>query len=413
TEIVKIRKLCTGCGACYQACPSAAVTMSEDPEGFLFPEISQEKCTDCGLCVRLCPVNKALEEREDSLAVGSAKESTNVYACFAKDDSLRLKSSSGGMFSLLAQSLSQGPVEKDRTKTRIIFGAEFDESFNVRHGYVSDISELDRLRRSKYVQSDTGETFKAAKSFLSENVHVLYCGTPCQIAGLKAYLGKDYRNLITCDIACHGVPSPKVWRMFLEYIKAAYGSDITSISFRNKELGWKHNRMVIEFENGRRYSGTTSDETFFMGFGKSLFNRRSCHNCCFRVDNSKADLTLADFWGIEALMDDSFNDDRGVSCVLTHTHIGEIALDHIRDSVIIRKCQPADAVRGNPRLVSSIPEPAGRSAFFADMAAGYDFNALRKKYMDNFSPKFRLKRLVQKVLKPETLNSLRKILGKS
>ncbi len=411
-EIIKDRRLCTGCSACSQACPSTAIYMEEDAEGFLFPRIDAEKCTDCGLCVRLCPVNKAIGRKTDGTSGVDADTripavsgmDMRVFACYSKDDDIRSKSSSGGVFTMLAHSLPESG--------RVIFGAEFDEFFNVKHGYIEDLSDLDRLRRSKYVQSDTGDTFSKTKSLLEEGRHVLYCGTPCQIAGLKAFLGRDYPCLLTCDLACHGVPSPKVWRMYLGYIKKKYSSEITAISFRDKSKGWKNNRMLIDLANGKQHSGATNYEIFFIGFGKSIFNRSSCYKCSFRLKNSKADITLADFWGVEKLNDARFKDDKGISCIITHTSAGDAAMTKIGDSLVIQERLMDEAVRDNPRLVSSCPEPEGRKSFFKDLDSGYDFDMLRRKYMDNFSLKFRLKRLIKSVVTPETVTRLRKLAGR-
>lgn len=390
-------RLCTGCSACGQICPQGAIRMNGNEEGFLYPEIDGSLCNDCGFCAGTCPVNRACK------AAGQASVSTpgsiehKVYACYSKDPDVRSKSSSGGVFTQLAlHTLS---------KNGVVFGAGFDEAFRVTHKSVDNMDGLDDLRRSKYVQSNPASTFREARAYLREGRSVLYCGTPCQIAGLKAFLGKDYDSLLTCDLACHGVPSPKVWGMFLDFLKQKFKSDIRSVSFRDKSTGWNNSSMVVGFENGNRYSDPVKKEIFFIGFGKSIFNRRSCYDCKFRIDTTKADITLADFWGIDRQggskngnQNDGYRDNMGVSLIITHTAAGERAMSEISGSIRMEQRDLEEAVRYNPRLVSSITEPVGRRSFFADLASGQDFDRLRRKYMDNFSLKYRAKILAKRIL---------------
>lgn len=392
-EIVSDSRTCTGCAACSQICPQAAITMKENKEGFLYPFINGEICNECGLCKRICPVNQMLEKERDSDvvcdAIGKAPDK-KAFACFVLDDESRTKSSSGGIFSGLAIKA----LEKDG----VVFGAGFDEKFGVRHSFVEDIENLDGLRRSKYVQSDIANTFREAKAFLDKGRHVLFCGTPCQVAGLKSYLGKAYKRLIACDLACFGVPSPRVWRMYLDYLETKQGSRIDSISFRDKSGGWKDYCMNIGFKNGERYLVPAKRELYFIGFGKNILSRSSCFDCKFRVRNSSADITLADFWGIEKMGGIIEDDNRGVSLAIAHNTAGETALNEITAGVSISQCDINEAIKYNPRLVSSAVEPAGRKPFFADMASGYDFDRLRRKYMDNVSVKYKIKCMLKSIL---------------
>lgn len=374
-------RLCTGCACCSQICPMGAIEMTPNDEGFLHPHIIADLCNNCKKCVRTCPAN------ED---VSFPKQQHNAYAGYSKDDDIRLGSSSGGVFTLLAQDILG--------KNGVVFAAGFDSEFNVRHMSIEDKKYLDNLRRSKYVQSDTGITFGEAKAFLKEGREVLYCGTPCQIAGLKAFLNSEYENLLTCDLACSGVPSPKVWRMYIDFMNGRYKSKAASISFRDKSNGWSRYNMKIEFENGKQYIDKARREIFFIGFGKSIFIRRSCFYCLFRLQNTKADVTLADFWGIGKLKDDNFADDKGVSLIIVNTEKGEKALSLIEDKMVL-KPKPLDiALKYNPRLVSSVTEPESRKSFFDDMRAGIEFDSLRRKYMDNFSIKYRVKAALRRAL---------------
>lgn len=420
-------RLCTGCGACFQICPQSAISMVANEEGFLYPHINEALCNDCGLCSRTCPVNgvaqvietadvefmsavedvESLQEDTESSdvrrltetvkAAGTAESAAirsavwhKPYACYAKDNDVRAKSSSGGVFTVLALSVL--------LENGVIFGAGFDSDFRVRHSFVDNEQNLDGLRRSKYVQSDTETTFCEVRAFLKEGRRVLYCGTPCQIAGLKAYLNRDDPKLLTCDLACHGVPSPRVWSMYLDYISDKYHNTIKDISFRDKSAGWNDSSMRIDFEDGSRYMDMVKRETFFLGFGKSIFSRKSCFDCQFRINHTKADITLADFWGIDRQEDKEYTDNKGVSLVIVHTAAGEEALSQVAEQMFMKERSLGEAVRYNPRLVSSVKEPAGRSRFFNDIHAGYSFDRLRKKYMDNDSIRYRAKCLLKKIL---------------
>lgn len=401
-EIANNPLQCTGCGACAQVCPSGAIKMDADSEGFAYPAIDGVRCSDCGLCRKICPVNNtgSIEISSDISLIMCNK---SFFGCRAMDEETRERSSSGGVFTLLAkQVLSEGGA---------VFGAVFDESFRIRHAYIESISGLDGLRRSKYVQSDTAETFKEAEKFLMDGRKVLYCGTPCQIAGLKAYLRKEYDGLLTCDLACSGVPSPKVWQMYLDCLRKEYKSEIASISFRDKKSGWSRYNMDIRFADGSSYTVMAKKETFFIGFGKNIFNRKCCFDCKFRIQNTKADITLADFWGIEKLRDNDFSDDRGVSLAITHTYAGNAAIDAIKSQMLIKTADSEIALAGNPRLLSSCSEPAGRAAFFKDMDSGSTFEMLRKKYMDNTSFKYRLKCLIKGLLPAGSIDRLRAMLA--
>lgn len=382
TQIICEERLCTGCGACSQICPQSAISMTANEEGFLYPRIDEALCNDCGLCRRTCPVNQA--------AQAALAAQHKVYACYSKEEDVRAKSSSGGVFTELALSVLR--------ENGVVFGAGFDGDFRVRHFYIDNEQDLDGLRRSKYVQSDTETTFCEVRTFLKEGRRVLYCGTPCQIAGLKAYLNREHPNLLTCDLACHGVPSPKVWSMYLDYIRNKYHNKIKDVSFRDKSTGWNDSSMRIDFEDERRYMDRVKRETFFMGFGKSVFNRKSCFDCRFRIDHTKADITLADFWGIDRKEDKEYSDNKGVSLVIVHTAAGDKALSRIADQLFMKERSLDEAVRYNPRLVSSVKEPAGRSIFFIDMQSGYSFDRLRRKYMDNDSIRYRVKCLLKKIL---------------
>lgn len=325
---------CCGCGACEQICPKKCIVLSEDQEGFLYPNVDNDICIDCGLCEKACPViNKGVE-----------REPLHVYGAMNKNEKIRLKSSSGGIFTILAeQTIADGGV---------VFGARFNEKWEVQHNYTETVEGIEALRVSKYVQSRIGNSYKEVEQFLKSSRKVLFVGTPCQVAGLKCFLRKDYENLLLVDFICHGVPSPKVWRMYLdELIRTKCGggentvslslNEISNISFRDKSNGWKKFGFRIwsksalgADENSVLESGITLNEEYIAhsepfneniymrGFLKNLTLRPSCYRCSAKLGKSGSDITIADFWSIQ-LVAPEFDDDKGAGLVLINTLKGK------------------------------------------------------------------------------------------
>ena len=220
---------CTGCSACASICPESCIVMLPDVEGFLHPQIDAEKCSNCGLCLRTCPVLKAIDPREP-LA---------VYAAVNKDDAVRERSSSGGVFWELGKMVIE--------EGGVVCGAGWSEDLRVIHKVVDDLEGLKDLQGSKYVQSEIGETYKLVQTHLISGRQVLFSGTPCQVAGLRSFLGKEYDNLICVDLICHAVPSPSVFKQYKQEMEREYGFESKKISFRNKNYGWKRYSMSILF----------------------------------------------------------------------------------------------------------------------------------------------------------------------
>lgn len=393
---------CVGCTSCVQICPQKCISVETDREGFYMPVIDEARCVDCGTCTRACPVSGGnLREYANPAYVGGERLPA-AYACWSADDQTRLSSTSGGVFSMLAEEILNS--------SGIVFGAAFDGDFKVCHSFVSEISGLDRLRRSKYVQSDINNSFIAVKKLLSDGKEVLFAGTPCQVAGLKAFLGKEYDNLLTCDFACHGVPSPLIWKMYLEFIKERHKSGIKDISFRDKRSGWLNSSLSIVFADGNRYEDSVSNETYMIGFGKSIFTRKSCFNCNFRHKNSRADITLADFWGFDKFDDKDASYNKGVSLAIPNTAKGSSSLMALGGGKLHIEGRPFEtAVKYNPRLAASITEPALREAFFRDVTGGASFGELRRKYMDNSSLAYSVKKAVKSLLGKNIVENLNKL----
>lgn len=328
---------CCGCSACVQRCPKQCISLKEDKEGFLYPVVDKVNCIDCGLCEKVCPELHVTEERVP----------LNVYAVKHKNEEIRMKSSSGGVFTLLAeQIIDEGGV---------VFGARFDETWEVMHDYTETKEGLEAFRGSKYVQSRIGNTFQQAEFFLKQGRKVMFTGTPCQIAGLKRYLRKEYKNLLAVDFVCHGVPSPKVWRMYLKEISR--GENITEVNFRSKEVGWKKYRVVVNGKDNL-INEPFYENVFMQTFLRDYILRPSCHQCVCKAGRSGADITMGDFWGIETITL-QFDDDKGCGLVLKYSNINfDIC------STDWKEMTYQHALKGNPSIINSTRIPINRNFFF-------------------------------------------------
>lgn len=357
---IKDKSQCCGCNACVQRCPKQCIAMCEDEEGFLYPEVDEAICIDCGLCENVCPViNQA-----------DARIPLQVYAAKNTDEKIRMHSSSGGVFSILAeQTIKQGGV---------VFGARFDENWEVKHDYTETIDGVSVFRGSKYVQSKTGDTFKQAEQFLKQNRKVLFSGTPCQIVALKRYLKKEYENLLLVDFICHGVPSPGVWRKYLKQVIALTcdkntvsshlklllserNALVEGISFRDKRLGWQKFSFSLTLsttdESGNKntvsLSESLNENLFMRGFLANLYLRPSCYACPANKGKSGSDITLGDYWGISSLMPD-YDDDKGISAISVNTRKVKRCMPHLMwttDRLLMKPS--ANGIRHWSELVTS------------------------------------------------------------
>lgn len=380
---IKDKSKCCGCAACVNICPKQCIAMEHDEEGFLYPMVDADRCIGCDACARVCPeINlPALPETPKKAA-----------AVMAKDVSIRMQSSSGGVFSLVAQK-----VLSDDGK---VFGAAFDEEFQVKHVCIQHQEELDLIRRSKYTQSKIGFSFSQTKQLLLAGERVLFVGTPCQIAGLKNYLGKEYQNLYTIDFICHGVPAPLIWKRYLEYRKGKDKRDkIKRISFRQKDPSWKNYKILIEYED-KVYLSDTRRDLYMTAFLSDIGLRPACYECPFKTKSRCSDITLADFWGIQAVLPE-MDDDRGTSLVICHSEKGEKILEQIAEECLIQEVELEQAIRYNPSLVHSALKNPNRDQFMREIKERRDFKILVKKYCRSniFQRGYRkIKRILRKIL---------------
>lgn len=315
------------------------------------------------------------------------------YAAYSKNEEIRYSSSSGGIFTHLA--------EKVLSNNGVVFGAMFDENFNVVLNYINIVDELQKLRGSKYVKSKTGNSFKKAKEFLDMGKTVYFSGTPCQIAGLKSFLKKDYDNLITQDVICHGSPDPEVWRKYIDYIQSACGVSAENVFFRHKSTGWRNYSITIDLTDGDRLTQKASENRYMQGFLKNIYLCESCYNCRFKCDNYFSDITLGDFWGIENVLS-GFSDDKGVSLVLIRSAKGRKIFDEISPDLIISDVDYEKATAYNVSLLRSAEKDKHREKFYYKFNNGNiadsEFERLLKRYCDNGFI-VRLKSKIRKILK--------------
>ncbi len=371
------KELCNGCGACKLVCPVNAIQMIEDEEGFLYPEIDEEKCIKCNKCRTVCS-NYPKENRYDIKA----------YATKNDNETNRKNSTSGGMFKILAEYVIQ--------RQGIVFGVKLDKNLVAVHDYATNMEDCKKFSFSKYVRSDLGDSYRKVKEFLGHNQYVLFTGTPCQIQGLKSYLGKENEKLILCEIICHANPSPKILKMYIKNHENVEKKKAKTIYFRskNKEMD---NRAYIEFEDGTK----KKIQEYITAFsGNQLINRPSCYNCKFVDENRKADFTIGDFWGIEKILQD-FSDGKGVSLLTINTEKAEKIFGEIKQKMKYQQVKLKLAFKYNHHF--NLPKNKNRKKFFINVAKGKinDNNIIEK-----------LKKYVRKPLYKKILGETKRIMKK-
>lgn len=362
------KKDCCGCEACAQRCPKRCISMQEDGEGFLYPRVDHSLCIDCGLCEKVCPV----------LHQDTPREPQAVYAAKNPDETVRLSSSSGGIFTLLA--------EQTLSRSGVVFGARFNERWKVVHSYTETVDGLAAFRGSKYVQSCMGDSYRECERFLKAGRKVLFSGAPCQIMGLKRYLRREYDNLLTVDFVCHGVPSPLVWRKYIEEtlvrqdekiqfrptLNHLFSDEIPlieGISFRDKCLGWKKYSFALTLskvttageKNTVSLSSIFYDNAYMQAFLANLTLRPSCHACPAKCGRSGSDVTLGDFWGIEKIAPE-LDDDRGCSLLIINNPGVKGKLQ--KEGCLLAEYPISEVIPYNPSVAYSVDMPNNRDFFW-------------------------------------------------
>lgn len=377
--ILKDKKECCGCYACYNICPKECIIMKIDDEGFWYPSIDENKCINCNLCEKVCPI---INNPQNSLY----KEKS--YAAFNKDEKIRLKSSSGGIFSLLAEYVINNNGN--------VYGATFDENFNVKHIKINKLQDIKLLRGSKYVQSKISDVFKSVKIDLNKNILVLFTGTPCQVAGLQSFLQKKYDNLILMDIVCHGVPSPLVWQRYINDLRKKYNQDIKKINFRDKSTGWKQYSINFLFDK-KEYKKFAFEDGYMNCFLNDIYLRPSCHSCNFKGVKRISDITIADFWGIEKILPE-IDDDKGISLVILHTDKGENLFNILTYKMIYKEICLNNILKYNLAIIKSANYNEKRNKFFSELRKTNNSMFLIKKY-NKLKIKQKIKYKIKSIMK--------------
>ena len=354
---------CTGCLACFNSCVHHAVKLSINEEGFIQPYIDTEKCIDCGLCRQRCPSNGNIR---------TIQFEQYGYVCWNKDSTIVRNSSSGGLFTSLAES-----IIKDGG---YVCGAAFSDNFEVSHVIINNITDLQKIRCSKYVQSNIGYIYWNIKQLLVKKKIVLFVGTPCQVAGLKNFLCIDYPNLYTCDFVCHGVPSPKIFKTYKEYLENKYKSKWESYVFRDKRWSWASFNIKATFKNGNIYYGTWYKDPFLRLFLSELISRESCYSCNYTNMNRPGDITFADFWGIKFHQNEKKNyNDTGLSLALINSEKGKELFEKSKKTLIYYR-RSKDEIRLSQKSFNSPwSKPKNRSNFWEDYR-NENFEFVIKKY---------------------------------
>ncbi|MBQ8248242.1 MAG: Coenzyme F420 hydrogenase/dehydrogenase, beta subunit C-terminal domain [Lachnospiraceae bacterium] len=367
---------CCGCSACFAACPTNAITLTLDSEGFLYPKISKEKCVDCNRCVQVCPLKKDRDnvaETKDFFAIKHRKKDTIQ------------KSSSGGFFTAISDFIFE--------KGGVVYGVSFDENFRAIHTRADNQSARNKMCCSKYLQSDLGETFQMVKADLTKGIPVLFTGTPCQVEGIHSYLGRDYKNFYAVDIICHGVPSPLMFSEHITNIEKKRKTKVVNYKCRSKIKGWHTHTEEAFFKNGKSEAGTPLLQEHKVLFYKGYILRPSCYECRFTNLKRSSDITMGDFWGIEKSMPD-WDDQIGTSMILLNTPKGKQLFEAVHSDI---ECRASETYGRQPQLERSAEKPSDREAFWtAYLNKGYRYIAA--KYGRN-NLKENLKFSVKKALK--------------
>ena len=376
---------CCGCNACGDACAHSAISFKSDKEGFWYPEVDTNKCVDCGLCEKVCPIIQI-----DSLKKNDFQE-PRCYAVQNKNLDSLFNSTSGSAFAALA--------EKMYKDSGYVGGAIFNDDYSVRQFISNNKEDLEQLRNSKYVQSNSEGFYTQVRDILKKGEKVLVCGLPCQMAALRSFLHKDYENLIIVDLICLGINSPKILPAYLKWQEEKHNSKIVYYKAKNKELGWRELTTKIVFENGDVEYDKKDTNYFTVGFiGTHAFARPSCYECRFKGFPRIADITIGDFWGAEKYVGKDLDNDLGTSVILINSEKGQLFYESMRSKFKEQVVRIDDVIKGNSALVKSISSPTlNRNELYEDLSK-LSFGEFANKYIklpiNNVTAKKRIKNLI-------------------
>lgn len=384
---IQDKSKCCGCCACVDVCAHHAITLKTDIEGFWYPEVDKDKCVDCGLCEKVCPELHILDLKKNDF-----EKPAHTIAAINKNMSVRWDSTSGGAFSALADVMyAQGGY---------VSGAVYNDDFSVSNYISNNQEDLKRLRSSKYLQSKAEGLYKQIRDLLRNGEKVLACGTPCQMAALRSFLRKDYDNLTIVDFICRGVNSPKVYRKYLDSLERKYGGKVVYVKAKNKELGWRNLTRKVVFDNGKVYYGVRMDDDFRRGYHTNVFCRPSCYHCQYKGFPRMADITIADYWGIENV-DKNLDNNIGTSMILLNSKKGIEYFEQAKEKFEWKETRFESILPGNIALRKPIePAKIDRKAFFEDLDNGTFDDVVKKYFPKNNINSLSLKQRIKNVIKP-------------
>lgn len=384
---IQDKSKCCGCCACVDVCDHQAITLKTDIEGFWYPEVDKDKCVDCGLCEKVCPELHILDLKKNDF-----EKPAHTIAAINKNMSVRWDSTSGGAFSALADVMyAQGGY---------VSGAVYNDDFSVSNYISNNQEDLKRLRSSKYLQSKAEGLYKQIRDLLRNGEKVLACGTPCQMAALRSFLRKDYDNLTIVDFICRGVNSPKVYRKYLDSLEREYGGKVIYVKAKNKELGWRNLTRKVVFDNGKVYYGVLMDDDFRRGYHTNVFCRPSCYHCQYKGFPRMADITIADYWGIEKV-DKNLDNNIGTSMILLNSKKGIEYFEKVKDRLEWEETGFDSILPGNIALRKPIePAKIDRKTFFEDLDRGTFDDVVKKYFPKNKNKSLSFKQRIKNAIKP-------------
>ena len=343
-----VKSNCTGCNMCADICPQNAIYYETNEKGFSIPKVDYKRCVKCGLCIKHCPglIDNIYK-----------KDIPKVYAAWIKDDNIRLQSTSGGIYFALAQKFIQNGG--------YIVGSVYNKDFKEAHHVVGNtLEDLKKIMGSKYFQSNAEGIYKQVKDLLDKSEKVLFCGTPCQSAGLQSFLNKEYENLYIIDFICRGINSPLAFKKHIEELEEKHNSKVKLVHLKNKKTGWQSLATYIEFENGDIYHQDRNTSPWIKGFigGGGLYMRDSCYQCKYRTLPRISDITVGDFWGIKGMNADNMF--KGISCLIVNSKKGQDMFESIKDDIIYERRNLDELTKGNIHLLQQPQKNNNQNKFF-------------------------------------------------